>query len=314
MPSCWNRGPHLEDAPAIGHPPASSRAGRYHGPLRLRSFIPAVALLTSGLFPAPALAADDDVAWRWRKFGTADAALAATFAFGAVVDRLTPNPNHIRWEAGWAVDAGFRDAVVLGRTDARTAAARASDVTVGLLTAQPFADAAIAGFVYGEPETAWQITAISFAAIMANAATTGVVKRITGRARPIQTACDADPSYDETCGARPPRSFYSGHASSAFTVASLTCMHHAHLPLYGRGWDELACVTAVLAAGTVAYERVISDRHYLSDVVAGAAMGTLSGALVPWLLYYRLDGSDRRWIATPRISQSELGLAALAVW
>ena len=43
-------------------------------------------------------------------------------------------------------------------------------------------------------------------------------------------------------------------------------------------------------------------------------MGTLSGALVPWLLYYRLDGAKRRWIATPRVSQHELGLAAIAVW
>lgn len=284
--------------------------------MRLRPRIAIAALgLAAALTSSPsAHASDDELAWRWRAFGPVDAVVTATFAFGAVIDRVAPNPDQVRWGEGWAVDAGFRDAFVLGSTNARTAAARASDVTVGLLTAQPFADAAIAGLVYGEPETAWQMTAISFAAIMANVATTGLVKRFTGRDRPIKTACDADPTYDDSCGGRPPRSFYSGHASSAFTVASLTCVHHAHLPLYGRGWDEVACVTALLAAGTVAYERVISDRHYLSDVVAGAAMGSLTGGLLPWLLYYRLDGIDRGWIAAPKVSQHEIGAAALAVW
>lgn len=247
--------------------------------------------------------------------GTVDMYAAAALGAAALTDRLAEPPREVRWRAGWEVDAWLRDELVLGTREARTIAARASDGTVALLTAQPFADAALAGLVYQSPDVAWQMAAISFTAIMFNAASTGLVKRLGGRERPIATACRTDPDYDDHCGERPPRSFSSGHASAAFTAAGLTCIHHAHLPLYGRGWDELACATAMFAASTVAYERVISDRHYVSDVVMGAAMGTFSGAFLPWLFYYQFDAvPGRGWMALPSVSDREIGVRGMAIW
>jgi membrane-associated phospholipid phosphatase len=64
--------------------------------------------------------------------------------------------------------------------------------------------------------------------------------------------------------------FPSGHTSSAFTVASV--MHRAYgpwvgVPLYGLG-------------ALVAYQRLESNEHYLSDVVMGGVMGLVIGHAV----------------------------------
>lgn len=69
-------------------------------------------------------------------------------------------------------------------------------------------------------------------------------------------------------------SFPSGHTTMVFTSAEL--MRYEYGNLWGAGFY-------VLAAGTAA-ERVLSDRHWLSDVVAGAGLGILSAHVGRWLL------------------------------
>ncbi|ABS28546.1 phosphatase PAP2 family protein [Anaeromyxobacter sp. Fw109-5] len=79
-------------------------------------------------------------------------------------------------------------------------------------------------------------------------------------------------------------SFYSGHTSTAFsfaaaagTVASL------------RGYRSAPWIWGVgmaLASG-VAYFRVAADRHYLTDVLTGAVIGTAVGVAAPRLLHPR---------------------------
>ena len=57
--------------------------------------------------------------------------------------------------------------------------------------------------------------------------------------------------------------------------------------MYGNGVaDALACAVALSAAGVVGTMRIVGDQHYTTDVLAGAAVGTLSGLGVPWLLHY----------------------------
>ncbi|WP_157899812.1 phosphatase PAP2 family protein [Luteitalea pratensis] len=58
-------------------------------------------------------------------------------------------------------------------------------------------------------------------------------------------------------------SFPSGHSASAFATASVLQRHY--------GWK--VGVPAALAAGYVATARVHDNKHYLSDVIFGAAMG-----------------------------------------
>jgi hypothetical protein len=48
----------------------------------------------------------------------------------------------------------------------------------------------------------------------------------------------------------------------------LTCVHHAHLPLYGGGVaDTLACGTMIAAAVVTGVGRVVTEEHHAFDLV-----------------------------------------------
>jgi membrane-associated phospholipid phosphatase len=77
-------------------------------------------------------------------------------------------------------------------------------------------------------------------------------------------------------------SFYSGHANftMAVAVASGVC---ASLRDEKNAWAVWA--TGVPLALFTGYLRIAADKHYATDVLAGAAMGALFGAAVPLLLH-----------------------------
>jgi len=70
-------------------------------------------------------------------------------------------------------------------------------------------------------------------------------------------------------------SFPSGHTSSAFSLAAVADHHY--------GWK--VGVPAYLLASGIGLSRVESNRHNLSDVLAGATIGLIAGRTVS-----RLDG------------------------
>ena len=67
-------------------------------------------------------------------------------------------------------------------------------------------------------------------------------------------------------------SFPSSHAANAAAIAWV----------FSRRWRRLAPAFWALAV-TVAWSRVYLDRHYLSDVIVGFAIGLVSGWLAPRL-------------------------------
>ncbi|HSW29829.1 MAG TPA: phosphatase PAP2 family protein [Longimicrobiales bacterium] len=82
------------------------------------------------------------------------------------------------------------------------------------------------------------------------------------------------------------RSFFSGHAAVAFTLA--TIMSTVFADVHGRSRASDALWAASLsAAALTGLARVKSGMHYPSDVLVGAAVGAAIGRVVPAL--HRID-------------------------
>ena len=231
----------------------------------------------------------DAFAWRYPTFRTEEYVATGVFAGLAVVGQLLPTPEP-RWSAGNDLDGSVREALRLSSRSDRKTADDASDLTLTLLLNHAGFDAVgVAWWGRGKGSVAYQMLAIDAEAIALTAAVAAVSKGVAARARPFSVDCDGEADEADLCGDEDRhRSFISGHASTAFATASLTCMHHAYLDLYGHpAADAAACASAYGVAGATSVLRVVSDNHHTTDVVAGAAVGTLIGLGVPWLLHYR---------------------------
>ncbi|MBY0472097.1 phosphatase PAP2 family protein [bacterium] len=85
------------------------------------------------------------------------------------------------------------------------------------------------------------------------------------------------------------RSFYSGHVSNSFaalTAASIT--YNLRHPSTIWPW----VITGVFGT-SVAIERVAAGRHFYTDVIAAALVGTGVGLLVPWLHRRNIDSNHK---------------------
>jgi membrane-associated phospholipid phosphatase len=110
-------------------------------------------------------------------------------------------------------------------------------------------------------------TGFLFAAIAVPSLFATIIKRLIGRARPYVGA-EPDPFLYGQLVWRPDyASMPSGHATSAFAAAIAI----------GLLWPRLRPLM-LLYALIIAVSRVVLDAHYLSDVIAGAFVGSI-GAL-----------------------------------
>jgi membrane-associated phospholipid phosphatase len=131
-----------------------------------------------------------------------------------------------------------------------------------------------------------------------------------GRARPSYEDCQKDPRF-VGCTTSPTASFPSGHTAEAFAAAGMSCANHLYVPIYYyRSLDVLACVRDVTLATTESLLRVIGDRHYMTDVLAGATIGFSIGYFLPTLLHYRARGKAMAlsWTVSPIVSHRSSGL------
>ncbi|MGC4065723.1 MAG: phosphatase PAP2 family protein [Polyangiaceae bacterium] len=77
-------------------------------------------------------------------------------------------------------------------------------------------------------------------------------------------------------------SFYSGHTSVAFAIAAAS---GTVASMRGYRLAPLVWATGETLAAVTGYFRIAADRHYASDVLVGAAMGSLIGFSVPYFLH-----------------------------
>lgn len=141
----------------------------------------------------------------------------------------------------------------------------------------------VAGVVSGRPalrRSGGRVLASVVVAGLTNVA----IKRLTGRLRPAETS---DPFLFKPFSDHD--SFASGHATMAFALA--TSLSHE----IGNRWATAALYT--FATGT-AWSRMNDRRHWLSDVLAGAAVGFTAAKIIarhPPRFLVDSDGARLEW-------------------
>jgi PAP2 superfamily len=106
----------------------------------------------------------------------------------------------------------------------------------------------------------------------------------------VKVAVQRDRPTGECCA------FPSGHASAAFATASVLERHFG----YRGAWPTF------VIGGYVAASRLFDNRHFLSDVVFGSALGIASG----WTVVGRHGRNDFTMMPTPRRG----GMGVTFVW
>ena len=117
-------------------------------------------------------------------------------------------------------------------------------------------------------------------AIVTSALLTSVLKGAFGRARPYAVGDSMPGSFGVGRGfggGGQYQSFPSGHTTAAFAVAAVLSGESRHR------WPRRAryiVPIAYAAAALVGASRVYNDKHWMSDVMLGAGVGTVSGMAV----------------------------------
>ncbi len=182
--------------------------------------------------------------------------------------------------------------------------------------------------VHQNADVALQMGLINLQSLGLSGVTTLAAEHLVGRARPYVQDCEPNGDVRDAhgnlllnhCdGIGDYQSFWSGHVAAVGTMAGLTCVHHQHLPLYGGGFADLApCLLMIGAAVTTGVGRMISDRHWASDVIVGGAVAFGSGYLLPSALHYGFNGGkpigevqtkNFRFVPTPQVFPSGGGFA-----
>lgn len=206
-------------------------------------------------------------------------ALSLSLASVLAKDRLTPSTCRICGSNG--LDVSVRDALLWRNTAAASSASDLLGVGVPVLAAGALA---VSGWSAGGIRTALEDLLVTGEAISVTILTTQIAKFSSGRLRP---AAWADPSAPQGPDAR--LSFWSGHTDAAF-AAAVAAGTVARLRGY-RSWPWILGLGLAGAAAT-GWLRIAADRHWASDVLAGAAAGSAVGYGLPVWLHGR-RGGDR---------------------
>lgn len=240
----------------------------------------------------------EPISWHpeWRRFRRAEAVATGVLTLQAATALLLYPVPERTWTGLNSFDEAVRDVARLHSRDARDQLRIQADVLYYTLAVFPFVvDTAIVTWgVHGSGDVALQMLAMNAESYALTGALSLTAQKL-GRARPSTRGCSDDPSYSPKCDN--PRalseSFFSGHTAVAFTSAGLTCAHHQHLPLYGsRAGDFAACLAGLAGATAEGVSRVMTDDHYASDILVGAAVGLLSGYVMPVWLHYGVKSPE----------------------
>ncbi|MFA6119853.1 MAG: phosphatase PAP2 family protein [Sideroxydans sp.] len=142
-------------------------------------------------------------------------------------------------------------------------------------------------------ETSMHVAQDVVAASLISSGIIGVAtKTVVGRSRPLQEKGTTNfaPFTDMNS------SFFSGHTTQAFTLAAVIS------ETYDETWID---VTAYSLATLVGVARTYHDKHFASDVLTGAIVGTLVGKSV---VAHNKALRGNKLFVTPAVSQGMVGI------
>jgi len=209
------------------------------------------------------------------------AAGGALYAISETVAKPALAPDHCRWCSVDSLDSSVHSAL-LWANPARAATLSnltgfvASPVVMIGLTGLSAAGAAGEGEATGRiiDDTLPIVETVVYSELVVQA-----VKFSFGRQRPLvhfPLQPDRVPTQDDNV------SWFSGHATLTFGLAvSAGVVAHRR----GSALEPVIWATGLVFAATTSYLRMAGDKHYLTDVLAGAAWGTASGLLIPRLTH-----------------------------
>ena len=235
----------------------------------------------------------------------------AAGALGAatlVVQFGVPNPSQPKWSST-GVDDWVRGWLRISSESGRNAAAFTSDVFVYTLAAAPFINAFfVAGWEHERMDIAWKLAALDAETLLTVTFITLSLQKLTARERPFVKACQTDPTLSECSIGGKYASFPSAHTSVVFAAVALECFHHGFLDTSHTGWGAAVCPLTIAVATGTAILRVAADRHWVTDVFAGAVLGGALGYAIPALHIAFASKKDSGAVILPAVSTSYLGM------
>ena len=219
--------------------------------------------------------------------------ISALFHTAMIQFRTTPREEP-RWTDVPGIDYQVRKAVRLESADARNTAGNISDPLTLIAQIIPVTEALAIPVFFDDWnfDVAWQMTMINAMGIGTQGLLNRIAIRTVARQRPEVGPCRTDRDYHQYCGASNNASFFSGHAGGAFAGAGLACAHHLFMPLYGNGVaDAFGCAVPLAIATTTSTLRLMTDRHYFTDVLVGALIGLGTGFALPLINYRAAEDS-----------------------
>jgi len=246
---------------------------RHLGPMKCVYAVAALSIAPAAVCAAEKQTLDNGWPAGWNRIGPVETAVIGGLGVGTLLIEVVVKPPALpRWDSPILFDADARSTLRAGSADGRSRAATGSDI--GYIGLPVYAIGIEAGLVWlgkDQGDAALQLALISAEALAINGFISRVVQKSVGRARP-----DAQPGEPDNTA------FFSGHTSTAFTMASALCVQHSRLAIYGNAADQIVCPAALAVAATTGLLRIVADRHWASDVIAGAIFGTVLGAGVSW--------------------------------
>jgi membrane-associated phospholipid phosphatase len=215
------------------------------------------------------------LSYDWTVDGLVTGVTAAT-VIGLQLSKNSLAPLECKWCTPGALDGDVARSVAWSNPKT---ANTISDVMQFLIPIGAIGYGVLQGYRLGDPSAGWSsallITEATSLALLANV----IVKYAVGRARPYVWMGNPglySDARDENL------SFFSGHTTLAFAVAVSAGTIFLMQGMPGAGW--ILGGGLALAAFT-GYLRMGAEQHYLTDVLTGAAVGSLVGFAVPFLFH-----------------------------